>query len=128
MDEGFLIRLLVVLVAAGAVAVVAAYRPRRPEVSVRFDGELEGPGVYLLTASECGACDAARAVYRRALGASGFTELSLNERPELLGRIDRTSIPLGVVVDAAGRQVDAFAQVPRVRALRRAGRRIGSGI
>jgi len=122
--DGFAIRLLLVLAAVGVVAAVAVFRPKRPRTPLSVEGNLDGPGVYLFTAAACDACDKARAVYRKALGESGFTERSWEEHPGLLTRLGVAEIPIGAVVDADGKQVASFVQVPRPLALRRAVRKM----
>ncbi|MCY4622105.1 MAG: hypothetical protein OXD34_09795 [bacterium] len=124
MAEGFVVRLLVVLLAAGVVAAVAAFRPKRPRTPLSVEGNLDGPGIYLFTAAACDACDEARRVYRQVLGDSGFTERSWEEHSDLLTRIGVAEIPVGAVVGADGRQVASFVRVPRPMALRRAVRKM----
>lgn len=124
MAEGFVVRLLVVLAAAGAVAAVAVFRPKRPRTPLSVEGNLDGPGVYLFTAAGCDACDEARLVYRKVLGESGFIERSWEEHSDLLARVGVADLPLGAVVGADGKQVASFAQVPKQPALRRAVRKM----
>lgn len=124
MADGFVVRLLVVLAAAGVVAAVAGFRPKRPRNPLYVEGNLDGPGVYLFTAAGCDACDAARLAYREVLGESGFTERSWEEHPDLLTRVGVDEIPVGAVVGADGKQVASFVQVPRPMALRRAVRKM----
>lgn len=125
MADDFLVRLLVVLAAAGAVAAVAVYRPQRSRTRLEVEGNLAGPGVYFITAAKCDACDEARRVYREVLGESGFTELSREEHPDLLDRIGVRDIPAGVVVGRGGKQLAWFTGTPRPRSLRRATREMG---
>ena len=125
MADDFVVRLLVVLAAAGAVAAVALYRPRRSKARLDVEGNLAGPGVYFITAAKCDTCDEARLVNSKVLGESGFTELSWEEHPELLTRIRVAEIPLSVVVGHGGKQVASFTGVPRPGSLRRAARRMG---
>ena len=112
------------VVAAAAVVVVARLRPGRRRRSLRVEGNLEGPGVYLFTASACDSCDSARSVYVDELGASGFTELTWEEQPGLLTRLGVGEIPVSTVLDSSGQEVGSFVGVPPRRALRRALRRM----
>ena len=124
MDSDLAFRLVTVVVVAAVVAAVARFRPRRRGRALRVEGNLEGPGVYLFTASACDSCDSARSVYVEELGATGFTELTWEERPGLLTRLGVGEIPVGTVLDSSGREVDSFVGVPPRRALRRAMRRM----
>lgn len=110
-------------VLAGAAA--ARFRLRRRPPPLRVEGNLEGPGVYLFTASACDMCGEARAVYRRVLGEGGFTELTWEEHPYLFTDLGVEGIPRGAVVDAAGREAASFSGAPRPAALRRAARKMG---
>ncbi len=124
MDSDLLLRLVVVIVAAGVVVVVARLRPRRPGRPLRTEGNLEGPGLYLFTASACDSCDSARSVYVEELGEDGFTELTWEDRPGLLTRLGVGEIPVSTVLDSSGREVGSFVGVPSRGALRRAARRM----
>ena len=124
MDSDVAVRLVPVLVAAGLVVAVARYRPRRRGRPLRVEGNLEGPGVYLFTASACDSCDSARSVYVSELGAAGFTELTWEDRPGLLTRLGVADIPVGAVLDSSGREVGSFVGIPPRGALRRAVRRM----
>ena len=115
-----MLRLLVVVLAAAVVVGIARFRPRRDRSTLRVQGNLAGPGVYLFTAAACDSCDSARAVYVRVLGEDGFTELTWEDRPELLTRLGVAKIPVSTVLDAAGREVRSFVGAPRPAALRRA--------
>lgn len=112
------------VVAVAVVVAVARYRPRRRGRALNIEGDLEGPGVYLFTASACDSCDSARAVYLEELGPDGFTELTWDDRPRLLTRLGVGEIPAGIVLDSSGREVDSFVGIPPRRALRKAMRRI----
>lgn len=125
MDGEVLIRILAVTAAAGAVALVALVR-RSPAASrLPVEGLLSGPGVYLFTAAACDACDRAREVYRSALGADGFTELTWEEHPDLLTSLGVGEIPVGAMVDGSGQGVGFVAGAPRPARLRRMARRLG---
>lgn len=124
MDSDLAFRLVAVLVAASVVVAVARYRPRRRKRSLRVEGNLEGPGVYLFTASACDACDSARSVYVDELGSSGFREMTWEDRPGLLTRLGVGEIPVSTVLDSSGREVASFVGIPSRRALRRAMRRM----
>jgi len=124
LDSDLVLRLLVVIVAAGVVVAVARLRPRRRGRSLRTGGNLEGPGLYLFTASACDSCDSARSVYVDVLGEDGFTEFTWEDRPSLLTRLGVGEIPVSTVLDSTGREVGSFVGVPPRRALRRAARRM----
>ncbi len=124
MSDGAVVRLLVVLLAAVLVAGAARLRPRRRGPVLQVEGNLTGPGVYLFTAAACDSCDAARAVYVRETGETGFTELTWEDHPDTLTRLGVAEIPTGCVLDAGGRQVGSFVGVPGRGALRRAMRRM----
>ena len=125
MDGEVLIRILAVTAAAGAVALVALVR-RSPAASrLPVEGLLSGPGVYLFTAAACDACDRAREVYRSALGADGFIELTWEEHPDLLTSLGVGEIPVGAMVDGSGQGVGFVAGSPRLARLRRMARRLG---
>lgn len=125
MDGEVLIRILAVTAAAGAVVLVALVR-RSPAASrLPVEGLLSGPGVYLFTAAACDACDRAREVYRSALGADGFTELTWEEHPDLLTSLGVGEIPVGAMVDGSGQGVGFVAGAPRPARLRRMARRLG---
>lgn len=126
MDSEVLIRILAVTAAAGAVALVALVR-RSPVASrLPVEGLLSGPGVYLFTAAACDDCDRAREVYRSALGADGFTELTWEEHPDLLTSLGVGEIPVGAMVDGSGQGVGFVAGAPRPARLRRMARRLGA--
>lgn len=124
MDSDLALRLVVVVVAVAVTVAVARFRPRSRGTGLRIEGNLEGPGVYLFTASACDSCDSARSVYMAELGSSGFTELTWEDRPGLLVRLGVRDIPVGTVLDSSGREVGSFVGVPPRRALRRAVRRM----
>lgn len=124
LDSDLAFRLVAVVVVAAMVVAVARFRPRRRGPALRVEGNLEGPGVYLFTASACDSCDSARAVYLEELGADGFTELTWDDRPGLLTRLGVGEIPVSTVLDFSGREVDSFLGVPPRRALRKAMRRM----
>ena len=126
MNGDILARLVVVAAAAALVVGIARFRPRRRHRPLQVEGNLAGPGVYLFTAGACDSCDSARAVYEQVLGKDGFTEFTWEDHPELLARLGVVEIPVGTVLDASGRPVGSFAQVPRRGALRRAVRRMGA--
>lgn len=125
MDGEVLIRILAVTAAAGVVVLAALVR--RPPAASRLpvEGLLSGPGVYLFTAAACDACDRAREVYRSALGADGFTELTWEEHPDLLTSLGVGEIPVGAMVDGSGQGVGFVAGAPRPARLRRMARRLG---
>lgn len=125
MDGEVLIRILAVTAAAGVVVLAALVR-RSPAASrLPVEGLLSGPGVYLFTAAACDACDRAREVYRSALGADGFTELTWEEHPDLLTSLGVGEIPVGAMVDGSGQGVGFVAGAPRPARLRRMARRLG---
>ena len=124
MDSGLAFRLVAVVVVAGVVVAIARRRPRRRGPALRIEGNLEGPGVYLFTASACDSCDSARAVYLEELGSDGFTELTWEDRPGLLTRLGVGEIPASTVLDSSGREVDSFVGIPPRRGLRKAMRRM----
>lgn len=126
MDSDLALRLVAVLAAVAVVVAAARFRPRDRGAGLRTEGNLEGPGVYLFTASACDSCDSARSVYVEELGSSGFTELTWENQPGLLTRIGVREIPVSTVVDSSGREVGSFVGVPPRRALRRAVRRMGT--
>ena len=124
MDSDVTLRLVAVVVMAAVVVGVARYRPRRRGRALRVEGNLEGPGVYLFTASACDSCNSARAVYLEELGTDGFTEFTWEDRPGLLTRLGVGEIPASIVLDSSGREVDSFVGIPPRRALRKAIRRM----
>ena len=128
MNVEVLIRAAAVAAAVGlAVLAAARARPRSALSPLPAAGLLAGPGVYLFTAAACDACDRAREVYRSALGADGFTELTWEEHPDLLTGLEVGAIPAAAVVDHSGRGVGFLTGVPRPARLRRTVRRLGVG-
>lgn len=118
------VRLLVVALIAALVVGIARFRPRPPREALNLEGNLAGPGVFLFTATGCDSCDSARDVYVRVLGSNGFTELAWEEHPDVFERLGVDEIPSGCALDASGRQVGYFTQIPRPSALRRARRKL----
>lgn len=128
MNAEVLIRAAAVAAAVGLSVLAAARARRRPALSpLPAAGLPAGPGVYLFTAAACDACDRAREVYRSALGADGFTELTWEEHPDLLTGLGVGEIPAAAVVDPSGRGVGFVTGVPRPARLRRAVRKLGAG-
>ena len=119
------VRLVVVALVAGLVVGVARFRPRPRRDALNLEGNLAGPGIFLFTATGCDSCDAARDLYARVLGSNGFTELAWEEHPDVFARLGVHEIPSGCALDAFGRQVGYFTQIPRPSALRRARRKLG---
>ena len=117
-----MIRLLLVLAGVLTVTVVGRYR-HRPRFTLRVEGNLDGPGVYLFTAAGCDTCEEARIVHRQVLGANGYTEISWEEHSDLLSRVGVTDIPLSVVVGSNGQGV-TLPDIPKPRALRRAAKKM----
>lgn len=124
LGDEILVRLVVVAIVAGLVVGVARFRPRPRRTPLNVVGTLAGPGVFLFTATGCDSCDAAREIYVRVLGEDGFTELAWEEHPDTFSRLGVDEIPSGCALDAAGRQLGYFTQIPRPFALRRARRKL----
>ena len=117
--------MVVVALVAGLVVGVARFRPRPRRDALNLEGNLTGPGIYLFTATGCDSCNAARDVYARVLGEDGFTELAWEEHADVFARLGVDEIPSGCALDASGRQVGYFTQIPRPSTLRRAKRKLG---
>lgn len=56
------------------------------------------PGIYLFTSATCGDCEAARQMLVRALGPSGFVELSWESVPEIFREVEVDAVPATLIV------------------------------